>query len=150
MNLNIRPINLPTHTLFTSTSILGLGLYVAIFRKVPFRHALGREILVPDVTTPRIADTNTLLGLLGCTMMMPYFLSSYMPIEDNQWLHTSVPVRLLLSGSLCTHVLFRGREAMSREGFFEFLTLGILDLVGALVLGHELGTFSGIIPSRRQ
>jgi hypothetical protein len=150
MNLNIRPIYLPTHTLFTSTSILGLGLYVAVFREVPFRNTIGREILVPDVTTPRIADTNTLLGLLSCTMMMPYFLSSYMPVEDNQWLHVSVPVRLLLSMSLCANVLFRGREAMSREGFFEFLTLGVLDLVGALVLGQELGTFSGIVPIRRK
>ena len=127
MNLTTRPINLPTHTLFTSTSILGLGLYVAVFREIPFRRTLGREILVPDVTTPRIADTNTLLGL-----------------------HVSVPVRLLLSLSLCTNVLFRGREDMSSEGVVEFLTLGVLDLVGALVLGHELGTFSGIVPGRRK
>jgi hypothetical protein len=150
MNLNIRPINLPAHTVFTSTSILGLGLYVAIFREAPLRKTLGREILVPDVTTPRIADTNTLLGLLSCTMMMPYFLSSYMPIKDNQWLHVSVPVRLLLSTSLCANLLFRGRGAMSREGFFEFLTFGLLDLVGALILGYELGTFSGIVPARRK
>lgn len=150
MNLTTRPINLPTHTLFTSTSILGLGLYVAVFREIPFRKALGREILVPDATTPRIADTNTLLGLLSCTVMMPYFLSSYMPIEDNQYLHVSVPVRLLLSLSLCTNVLFRGQKDMSSEGVIEFLTFGVLDLVGALVLGLELGTFSGIVPGRRK
>jgi ABC-type cobalt transport system substrate-binding protein len=39
---------------------------------------------------------------------------------------------------------------MSREGFFEFLTFGLLDLVGALILGYELGTFSGIVPARRK
>jgi hypothetical protein len=38
---------------------------------------------------------------------------------------------------------------MSREGFFEFLGFGLLDLVGALALGHELGTFSGIVPARK-
>lgn len=70
-----------------------------------------------------------------------------MPIKDNQWLHVSVPIRLLLSASLCGNVLCRGRDGMSSEGFFEFLGLGALDLVGALLLGRELGTFSGIVPT---
>lgn len=141
-----RPINLPTHTLLTSTSILGLSLYVAIFRRGPFSKTLKREVFVPDPATPRIADTNTLLGIVSCALMMPYFLSSYMPIKDNQWLHVSVPIRLFLSGSLCGNVLYRGRNEMSQEGFLEFLGLGALDMIGALFLGRELGTFDGIVP----
>lgn len=141
-----RPINLPTHTLLTSTSILGLSLYVAIFRRAPFSKKLKQEILIPNPTTPRIADTNTLLGIVSCALMLPYFLSSYMPIRENQWLHVSVPVRLFVSASLCGNVLWRRRKGMSQEGFWEFLGLGALDMLGALLLGRELGTFDGIVP----
>lgn len=146
-NMSIfRSINLPTHCLLTSSAVLGLGLYVAIFRETPFNAGFAYEFAVPNPTTPRVADSNSLLGIVSCALMLPYFLGSYMPIEENQWLHVSVPVRLLLSASLGINLLIRGRSEMSKEGYAEFMLLGAVDLVGALILGRQLGTFSGMVP----
>ncbi|GIJ86691.1 hypothetical protein Asppvi_005584 [Aspergillus pseudoviridinutans] len=139
-----RPVNLPPHVLVTSTTIIGLSLYVSLFRKSPLKHLTGRDVFVPAPSTPRVADTNALFGVVACALQLPYFLCSYMPIEENQWLHVTVPVRLAVSAALGVNLLFRGRR-MSEEGLWEFLALGVTDLVGAVMLGWELGRFDGMV-----
>ncbi|KAF7114657.1 hypothetical protein CNMCM5793_009608 [Aspergillus hiratsukae] len=139
-----RPVNLPPHVLLTSTTVLGLGLYISLFRNSPLKNLTGREFFVPAPSTGRIADTNALFGISACLLMLPYFLSSYMPIEENQWLHVTVPIRLFLSSALGANLLLRGRN-MSEEGFWEFLALGVTDFVGAIMLGWELGRFDGMV-----
>ncbi|RHZ64510.1 hypothetical protein CDV55_106614 [Aspergillus turcosus] len=139
-----RPVNLPPHVLLTSTTVLGLGLYISLFRNPPLKNLTGRNFFVPEPSTRRIADTNALFGVSACVLMLPYFLSSYMPIEENQWLHVTVPLRLFLSSALGANLLFRGRQ-MSEEGFWEFLALGVTDFVGAIMLGWELGRFDGMV-----
>jgi uncharacterized membrane protein len=78
--------------------------------------------------------------------MLPYFVNSYMPIAENQWLHASVPIRLWISAMLIGNVLLR-QKTMSREGYWEFLMLGVMDGVSAFALGIYLGRFDGRIPS---
>ncbi|KAF7165782.1 hypothetical protein CNMCM5623_009861 [Aspergillus felis] len=139
-----RPVNLPPHALVTSTAIIGLSLYVSLFRKSPLKHLIGRDVFVPAPATRRIADTNALFGIVACALQLPYFLCSYMPIEENQWLHVAVPVRLAVSAALGANLLLRGR-GMSEEGFWEFLALAVTDFVGAVMLGWELGRFDGMV-----
>ncbi|PKX89327.1 uncharacterized protein P174DRAFT_516003 [Aspergillus novofumigatus IBT 16806] len=139
-----RPVNPPRHVLVTSTTVLGLGLYVSLFRTSPLKHLTGHEVFVPAPSTRRIADTNALLGVVACALQLPYFLSSYMPIEENQWLHVTVPIRLFVSTALGVNLLLRARR-MSEEGFWEFLALGVTDFVGAVMLGWELGRFDGMV-----
>jgi hypothetical protein len=139
-----RPVNLPPHVLLSSTTVLGLSLYVSLFRISPLKHLTGRDIFVPVPSTGRIADTNALLGVVACALQLPYFLSSYMPIAENQWLHVTVPIRLFVSAALGVNLLLRGRR-MSEEGFWEFLALGVTDFVGAVMLGWELGRFDGMV-----
>jgi hypothetical protein len=139
-----RRVNLPSHVLLTSTTVFGLGLYVSLFRTSPLKPLTGRDFFVPEPSTRRIADTNALFGVTACVLMLPYFLSSYMPIEENQWLHATVPIRLFLSSALGANLLLRGRY-MTQEGFWEFLALGVVDFVGAIMLGWELGRFDGMV-----
>ncbi|KAL2784570.1 hypothetical protein BJX66DRAFT_316472 [Aspergillus keveii] len=154
----MRPINLPAHLIGPPTVILGLGLYISLFRRPPSLPAqasskeqgkgrdTARQFLVPTPATPRIADTNALLGIITSALMLPYFVSSYMPIAENQWLHASVPIRLWISAMLIGNVLLR-RKTMSREGYWEFLMLGVMDGVSAFALGNFLGRFDGRVPS---
>ncbi|KAL2865000.1 uncharacterized protein BJX67DRAFT_190869 [Aspergillus lucknowensis] len=160
----LRPVNLPPSLLVPPTLILGLALYISVFRKAPIQttsqqqltdHHTDKdgkplatptplaEILVPTPTTPRIADTNALFGTVSAALVLPYFVSSYMPIEENQFLHASVPIRLWISAMLIGNLVVRGRKHMSREGYWEFLALGVLDAVGAVALGVYLGRFDG-------
>lgn len=141
---SFRPVNPPPHVLLTSTTVIGLGLYISLFRTSPLKPLTGRDVLVPAPSTSRIADTNALLGVVACALQLPYFLSSYMPIEKNQWLHVTVPIRLFVTTALGVNVLLRGRR-MSEEGFWEFLALGVTDFVGAVMLGWELGRFDGMV-----
>ncbi|KAJ0418899.1 hypothetical protein BJY00DRAFT_287229 [Aspergillus carlsbadensis] len=157
----LRPINLPAHLIVPPTLILGLGLYISFFRRAPplpspsskaqrtdghKEFSTAHQLLVPTPATPRIADTNALLGIITSALMLPYFVSSYMPLEQNQWLHASVPIRLWISGMLIGNVLLR-RKTMSREGYWEFLILGVMDGVSAFALGKYLGRFDGRVPS---
>ena len=71
-----------------------------------------------------------------------YLVSSYMPLEDNQFVHTSVPVRLFLAGCLVGVCVLRGRE-MSKSGWWEMIGLAAIEGVGALMLGFHLGRFDG-------
>ncbi|KAL4895848.1 hypothetical protein BDV59DRAFT_199827 [Aspergillus ambiguus] len=149
-----RPINLPRHILFANGTLLGLALYVTIFRSLPtIKLTAGKkdekrqlELFIPRPTTRRITDTNVLFGLVTSGLMLPYFVSSYMPIEENQFLHASVPIRLFASAVMLGHTLVRGRRGMSEEGYWEFLGLALLDAGAAIALGCELGRFDGMVP----
>jgi hypothetical protein len=156
----MRPINLPAQLIVPPTLILGLGLYISFFRRPPLPSqsfteqskdrdngsSTTHQFIVPTPATPRIADTNALLGVTTSALMLPYFVSSYMPIAENQWLHASVPIRLWISAMLIGNVLLR-RKTMSREGYWEFLMLGVMDGVSAFTLGIYLGRFDGRVPS---
>ena len=62
---------------------LGLGPCVAIFRRHPLTRATKHQLLIPHPTTARQGDTNATFGIITCATILPYFLSSYMQIEEN-------------------------------------------------------------------
>ncbi|KAL5365276.1 hypothetical protein BJX96DRAFT_158875 [Aspergillus floccosus] len=151
-----RPVNLPQHIIVANGALLGLALYVTVFRSLPAirlkptrqgEEKRRRQLVLPHPTTRRIADTNALLGLVTSCLMLPYFLCSYMPIEENQFLHASVPIRLFVSGVLFGHTLLRGRSGMSEEGYWEFLGFAVMDAGAAIAVGVQLGRFDGMVSS---
>ncbi|KAG2415185.1 hypothetical protein HFD88_006376 [Aspergillus terreus] len=151
-----RPVNLPKYIIVSDGALLGLALYVTVFRSLPAirlrptkkgEEKRRPERLIPHPTTRRIADTNALLGLMTSCLMLPYFLCSYMPIEENQFLHATVPIRLFVSGVMLGHTLLRGRNGMSEEGYWEFLVFAVMDAGAAIALGVELGRFDGMVGS---
>ncbi|KAL5340562.1 hypothetical protein BJX70DRAFT_396547 [Aspergillus crustosus] len=159
----LRPINLPIPIILSSSSLLVFGFYVTIFRTLPSlpifftKHKSkasatiedlanpSHESFIPPPTTPRIADTNALFGIISYALVLPYFVSSYMPIDENQFLYASVPIRLCVSGMMLAHLLLRGRTGMSESGFWEFVAFAMLDGGSAMGLGLYLGRFDGRI-----
>jgi hypothetical protein len=138
-----RPINLPAPLIVQSVSTVGLGIYMSIFRKPAIVHN-GYTMFVPANAPPRTADAISLLGIAVIGLEVTYLVTSYMPIEENQFIAASVPIRLGLSalmGTLC--VLYR--KSMSKSGFWEFVSLALLDGSAAIGLGLYLGRWDGMV-----
>lgn len=140
-----RPVNLPLPVLLTSLSEVGLGLYLTLFRRPPYTSASNDEGPVPLPHALRSADITSLLGITATGLGLTYLVSSYMPVEENQFLHAIVPVRLALSTLMTTTLLIHGRQGMSKEGFWAHVVLAALDGVSALAMGHLLGRYDGIV-----
>jgi hypothetical protein len=138
-----RPINLPAPLILQSVTSVGLGLYIAFFRKPPFVHN-GYTALIPSNAPPRTADVISLLGLVIAGLESLYLVASYMPIEENQFIAASIPVRLALAismGGICVvH-----KNTMSKSGFWELVGLGVLDGGAAVVLGIWLRRWDGMV-----
>ncbi|KAF2810263.1 uncharacterized protein BDZ99DRAFT_476446 [Mytilinidion resinicola] len=133
------PVNLPLPSLVTATLEVTLGLTVLITARSPFSFLTSRPILVSYPTTARIADANRFLGMLALGLGMSYFAGSYMPLEQNQVVHASVPIRLGLAGIMFGVCAVKGRKGMSEEGFWELIALGVFDVVGSVVVALSLG-----------
>ena len=73
-----------------------------------------------------------------------------MPIEENQFLHASAPIRVFLASLAGIKLLTISREN-TRLSKKRNALLGVLlyDGLGGLVLGWYLGTFSGKVASYR-
>ncbi|OCL05898.1 hypothetical protein AOQ84DRAFT_355746 [Glonium stellatum] len=110
------PINLPGPIMLLASTEVGLGLYLIFFNNPPFSFT-KKEILVPAPRTLRIADTTRLLGITILALGTRYFMASYTPLEENQFVHCSVPIRLGISGLIFTLLAVKGRRGMSEEGF---------------------------------
>lgn len=67
-----------------------------------------------------------------------------MPFEENQFIASSVPVRLGVSALMGMLCLVR-RNNMSTAGFWEFLALAVVDCSAAVTLGLQLGRFDGMV-----
>jgi hypothetical protein len=91
-----------------------------------------------------MADTISVLGLAITGLQGGYLLISYMPLEENQFVHASIPMRLFLAACIfgvCTiH-----RKNMSTAGFWELMGLAIVDGGAAIALGFKLGSFDGMV-----
>jgi len=68
-----------------------------------------------------------------------------MPLEENQFVYASVPVRLMLSAMMLAICLTKKKQ-MSSNGFWELLGLAIFDGCAATTLGLYLGRFDGRVP----
>lgn len=67
-----------------------------------------------------------------------------MPIEENQIIAASIPVRLGLVCAIAGISLVHGKS-MSKSGFWEMVVLGVVDGGAAIGLGIWLGRWDGIV-----
>ncbi|KAE9399248.1 hypothetical protein BT96DRAFT_820847 [Gymnopus androsaceus JB14] len=110
---------------------------------------LGCTMLLAKPTAKAPEDIST-LGITTIALGMSYISTSYMPMEDNQFLHASAPVRVLLASLAGLKWLTISKEN-ARLYKKRNALLGILlyDGLGGLILGWYLGTFSGKVASYR-
>ncbi len=122
------PIHLPWFISVHAFGMSILGFYL-LFKAPPPGQAAGH--------TPQLGIASVAIGLA-------YLFTSYMPVEENQWLHASVPVRLILGLVLGLRtVLGNGLTKAEKRSL---LNLGLYDGLGAVVLGLWLGRFDGRLP----
>ncbi|KZV99224.1 hypothetical protein EXIGLDRAFT_725858 [Exidia glandulosa HHB12029] len=82
---------------------------------------------------------------------MAYLSTAYMPIHENQFLHASVPVRILLA-SLAGFSWAMKRRRPNQDFYTDsnaLIAIAIYDGLGGVVLGWHLGSFDGKIPAYR-
>jgi hypothetical protein len=121
------PIHLPWFISVHAWGLTTLGLYY-VFKVVPPGKRAGH--------TPA-------LGIATIGIGVAYLFTSYMPIEQNQWLHASVPVRLLLAALLILRALIGTGLTVAEKK--SLLSLAIYDGLGGAVLGLWLGRWDGRI-----
>ena len=119
------PIHLPWFITIHASGMTVLGLYL-LFKAPPPGRPAGH--------TPQLGIASVAIGLA-------YLFTAYMPVEENQWLHASVPVRLLLGVLLGIRTLVGGGLTTAEKR--SLLGLGLYDGLGAVVLGLWLGRFDG-------
>lgn len=119
---------------------------MALFRKSPLALLSSRHaFLTSSNPPPRAADTASLLGAVVVALESAYLLTSYMPLEENQFVAASVPVRLVVAALLASVCGLHGRRGMSASGFWEFVVIAAVDAVSAVLLGLRLGRFDGMV-----
>ena len=82
------------------------------------------------------------LGSASVSLGLAYLMTSYVPIVENQFLHASVPLRLLMSVLLPTKY-WSEKGTVSEEAEKEFLFVATHDGVLGLFLGWQLGRWDG-------
>jgi hypothetical protein len=141
----LREVNLPLPLLIQAISLTSAGFYTAFARKPLYASAdKSYTMLVPITSNPRVADLISCFGIASEGLQSFYLWSSYMPLEQNQFVYASVPVRLMLSAAMLALCLLKRKE-MSSNGFWELLGLSIFDGCAATTLGFYLGRFDGIV-----
>ncbi|KAH7012177.1 uncharacterized protein B0I36DRAFT_256905 [Microdochium trichocladiopsis] len=80
-------------------------------------------------------------GILSCALGLAYFMTSYMPPEQNQFLHASVPLRIFLA-LLAGGRLFYMRNSRSKAGRTMLLVL-VYDGIGGVAVGISIRNFTG-------
>lgn len=90
------------------------------------------------------ANTSASLGIGSLAIGLAYFTTAYVPIEQNQFLYASVPVRLVLAAVAVVraYVLKGPLEENERRNM---IGIALLDGVGGVALGWYLGEFGGRI-----
>lgn len=114
MDALIPNVNLPFGILIHASVLTSLGLYLALFRK-------------PST-----------LGIATLALGLGYLSTAYVPIAENQFLHASVPVRIILAFVAMIRSLTADKdERMTLWG------VAVLDGIGGLILGWWLGRWDG-------
>jgi hypothetical protein len=120
------PINLPPLILLHASTLVGLGTYLFLLPVGPSREN----------------QLHATLGSASISLGLAYIMTSYMPIAENQFLHASVPLRLMTSVLLALKY-WSERRSMSEEGKREFLWVAAYDGALSLILGWQLGRWDG-------
>lgn len=96
------------------------------------------------IKTTTASDEGT-KGILLLAIGMSYLCTSYVPMEQNAFLHASIPVRLALAALAVTRMLFV--PGLSKAGRSDMLIVLLIDGVGAMAVGWNIGNFTGRLPS---
>ena len=73
--------------------------------------------------------------------------TSYVPIEQNQFLYASAPVRVLLASLAGIRwLMVRGGDPAVHKKRNALLAIMLYDGLGGLLLGWYLGSFDGRVP----
>ncbi len=106
-------------------------------------HALGLTYVGLKLTfAPRMKEGYPAgFGTATLAVGLSYLATSWMPIEDNQFLHASVPIRFVLIAIAAYRALAMGGLKPAQKK--ELLGLVAWDGMGAIVTGYYLGTFWG-------
>jgi uncharacterized membrane protein len=114
-------INLPYYVLFHAIGLCAIGLY----------HVY--------IGTPR--DAYAIRGITTFALAVAYLVTAYMPIEENQFIHASAPVRMAI-GVLSAFAALTGR------GDKKLLWgTALWDGLGGVLLGWQLGRYDGRVGS---
>lgn len=82
-----------------------------------------------------------MLGIAGLGLGLSYLSTSYMPIAENQFLHASAPIRVILAAVAGVRLL----TATSGECTGELWGILLYDGLGGLLVGWSLGRWDGRI-----
>ncbi|KAF3931035.1 hypothetical protein ABW20_dc0103750 [Dactylellina cionopaga] len=125
-------LNLPWPILVHSVALTALGLSMTFSRK--------------PGPSPEVRGANSLLGITTATIGLAYIGTSTVPIEENQFLHASVPVRLLIAVLLATAAVVN-QKIMDEKSWRAHVGFALWDGLGALWLGWYLNSWDGKLPS---
>jgi hypothetical protein len=114
-------INLPWFITAHALSLSTLGLYLT-FSSTPSK------------------QTST-LGIATLGLGLAYLSTSYVPVEENQLLYASVPVRVILAAVAGLKALVARKEERGT-----LVGVAVYDGLGGVVLGWWLGSWSGRVP----
>ncbi|KAK6515452.1 hypothetical protein TWF506_007787 [Arthrobotrys conoides] len=121
--------NLPWPITVHAVALTALGVAMAFSRRKP------------DVS-PELRGANSLIGITTTTIGLAYLSTSYVPIEQNQFLHASVPVRLAIATLLATSAVVN-RKDMDDKSWRTHVGFALWDGIGALWLGWYLDRWDG-------
>ncbi|KAF2668581.1 hypothetical protein BT63DRAFT_362951, partial [Microthyrium microscopicum] len=91
------------------------------------------------------AKSSPMAGITMLAIGIAYLSTSYMPIAQNQFLHASVPVRILLA--LVAGLKMVVDKNITQSARNEMLLVFLYDGIGGLVCGWQLENFSGKVPA---
>lgn len=84
-------------------------------------------------------------GITTFAIGLAYMVTAYIPMDQNTFLHASVPVRMLLAAISGLRLLFISN--ISKEGRNQMLFVLFYDGLGGAFCGWQLENFSGIAPA---
>jgi hypothetical protein len=119
-------INLPLPILLHALGLATLGLYL-VFSSPP--------------NTSLKKPPTTMLGITTTGLGLAYLITSYMPPASNQFLHASVPARIILAMLAAVRL-----PAARKEERNPLLITAIYDGLGGLFVGYWLGRWDGRAP----
>jgi hypothetical protein len=128
-------VHLPPVILVHSLLLSLLGLYL-VFRR---REGHTRQ-------TQLLEEAWGMAGITIFALGIAYLATSYMPIEENQLLHASVPVRILLAALALLRLL--STPKMTSDGRGQMLFVILYDGLGGILCGWQLGRWDGRVSLR--
>jgi hypothetical protein len=144
--------------------LLGLQINLPWFMTAHAAFSLlaGVQMVVsrPPRSSPH-QKSQALAGIATMAIGLSYFLTSYMPISENQFLHASkssfprfrrnirqrvmvegVPARVILGATMLFKVVLDGKN-LTKDDRMKLWGFGVYDLFGGLYVGYWLGRFDG-------